>query len=987
MKSFSRLLNALACLRFLIVLFSLTLVARVEAQQLAETPVYFSYITVNEGLASNTVRALLQDRYGYIWIGTSRGLNRYDGHSIVQYPTTRSMTVTSLYELGDTVWIGTEKGLYLYSQPLDSVICFKSDNKKISLYNTNVSNFSADSKGCLWIATMGQGILRIGRGGIGVDAITTPNNDKVYGKVFVDRLDEVWATTNWAYSSLVKFDRLRGVFDEYKLDFGTDRKVNYRSIALTQSKDGIMWLATANGSLVKFNSTSRSAVEVLTPEMSGITNAHSIIEIKEGTLLIGSDKGLLLYSTEEESLRLHTTATGIRGSLSDNFVYPIISDRESGTWVGTYYGGINYYHPTTSDFASHVQSLHYNSVAGNVINHFCEDKYGRIWVASDDGGLTLYKPKEKFYLPVPLTNSGVHNVHALCTLGDKLYVGTYGQGMDVVDINTLAVENIPVFVDEKGKAIEKSSYEMFVDAQGCLWVGTFYDACIYDPVNKVFKVMKKLNSTVVDIKQSRTGEIWFATESSGVWSYSHKSKQWKHYEGEKLGAASKETGVMTNGLCLDSKGTLWLGTSNGLMRYDAKSDRFETVRISYSALSVLALEANGDDLWLATSIGLCRYSIKEKKVMQIYKGGGNLVSTDFLPSAIMRAMNGEMYVGTTHGFVSFNPKQMHHNDVVPKVVFTGLEIFNHPVPVGSELLPKSLNHIDELRLSHTQNVIRINYSAMSYVQPTDNMYSYYLEGFETEWVNAGNHHSVTYTNLAPGTYVLHVRATNNDGVLSEDTTLKIVITPPFYWNTTAQIIYILLICAGIYYLIYRIVRKEERRHEAEIEQINTQKEQAIQEIHIRKEQEIKEINTQKEQEIHEINTQKEQAIQEISLQKEQEVHDARIKFMTITPRDQEFLDKMEEVIEQNFSNPDLTVDQIASAIGISRTGLFTKLKTLADVTPNEMIQVIRLKHAAALLQENRYRVSEVCYMVGFSSPSYFSKCFQKQYGVTPAKYV
>ena len=264
---------------------------------------------------------------------------------------------------------------------------------------------------------------------------------------------------------------------------------------------------------------------------------------------------------------------------------------------------------------------------------------------------------------------------------------------------------------------------------------------------------------------------------------------------------------------------------------------------------------------------------------------------------------------------------------------------------------------------------------MSYLQPSDIVYSYWLEGFDEDWNGAGNHQSVTYTNLAPGTYTLHVKAMTNDGMESEDATLRIVITPPFYWNTPAKLLYLLLIIAALFFFVRHLLRKKERKHVAEIRELNVQKEQEIQEINIQKEQEIQELNIQKEQEI-----------QEINIQKEQEVHDARIRFMTITDKDHEFLDKMEEVIEQNFSNSELTVDYLASELGVSRSGLFAKTKALADVTPNEMIQVIRLKHAASLLLSGNYRVNEVCYMVGFSSPSYFAKCFQKQYGCTPAKY-
>ena len=96
---------------------------------------------------------------------------------------------------------------------------------------------------------------------------------------------------------------------------------------------------------------------------------------------------------------------------------------------------------------------------------------------------------------------------------------------------------------------------------------------------------------------------------------------------------------------------------------------------------------------------------------------------------------------------------------------------------------------------------------------------------------------------------------------------------------------------------------------------------------------------------------------------------------------------MTQIIEENMANSDLSVNFLAEQLGISRSGLFAKIKTLADITPNEMIQVVRLKRAAKLLREGKYLVSEVGYMVGFSNPSYFTKCFQKQFGIKPGDYI
>ena len=103
--------------------------------------------------------------------------------------------------------------------------------------------------------------------------------------------------------------------------------------------------------------------------------------------------------------------------------------------------------------------------------------------------------------------------------------------------------------------------------------------------------------------------------------------------------------------------------------------------------------------------------------------------------------------------------------------------------------------------------------------------------------------------------------------------------------------------------------------------------------------------------------------------------------------DNQFLTQLNEIIEANFSNPELSVDFLAEKLCISRSGLFAKIKTLANITPNELIQLVRLKKAASLLAENKYRINEICYMVGFNNPSYFAKCFQKQFGMKPGEFI
>ena len=938
------------------------------------TTLTFTHQSIDDGLSSNSVRALLQDKKGFMWIGTARGLNRYDGHRIIQVEDTRSLSIASMVEWGDSLLLGTSHGVYMYALRTDSLQSLGKGLQNVAKRGLHVADMKVDAKGRLWIATFGEGVVMVDlKKGTSVK-VNTPGDGKSYGCVFIDYKGMVWVSSNWEQHNLIRYNERSGRFDAFSLlwedadvdlltSFGASA-TNPAGTALWADTNGWLWMGGWNGFLLRFDPESHHAVIEMNPSQTKMYHVHSLTLLQEGWFLMGSDKGMALVDLKTKSARLHNRNMPNADAISDNFVYPIMQDREGGTWIGTFYGGVNYTHPVSGNFSSYVHSPYGHSVPGNVISRFCEDAQHRLWIASDDGGLCFFNPADGTFTSVNLSPNGTsHNAHALQLDGNLLYVGTYAQGMDIVDVNTLKVVNVPRFVDGQGNYIDATSYAIYKDLQQRLWVGTFHSVGVFHPDTRTFSDVQKVGAPVMDIKQDRKNVLWVATDGNGLWACMPDGR-WKHYQ--KFGHNAENVDELESVYTIyeDERGTLWVGLEKGLFRYDREKDTFEQVRLYKKRIGVYGLVSMDGKLWIASSSGIICYSQKKQEVERVYKRGENISSIDFIPSAIYCNEEGRVYLGTTNGFVTFQPKQMHRNEIQPQVVFTGLDIFNRPVPVGGDILPEDLPYLDELRLSYRENVFRIHFSAMSFWQPSDISYSYYLEGFDDEWIDAGNHRNVTYTNLVPGTYVLHVRATTNDGVRSKESTLRIVITPPFYWNTPAKIIYVLLILASVFFFVRYLLRKKEQKHV----------------------EEIKEIHVQKEHEIEEIYEQKNQEIEQINIQKEQEVHDARLRFMTISDKDQAFLDKMEEVLERNFSNPDLSVDFLASELGVSRSGLFAKIKNLADVTPNEMIQVIRLKHAASLLATGNYRVNEVCYMVGFSSPSYFAKCFQKQYGCTPAKY-
>ena len=172
--------------------------------------------------------------------------------------------------------------------------------------------------------------------------------------------------------------------------------------------------------------------------------------------------------------------------------------------------------------------------------------------------------------------------------------------------------------------------------------------------------------------------------------------------------------------------------------------------------------------------------------------------------------------------------------MLPPVIITELEIDNKEIQTGNKLLPKSLNQLEELDLSYKENAFSLLYASLSYCTPNKNKYAYKLEGFDKDWNYVGSQNKATYTNLPAGTYLFKVKATNNDGIWNEKgTSLKITIHPPFYWSTASKLLYFVLVCIAFGFVIRFIIKRTEKKHTAEINKLNANKEKEVHEAKIK----------------------------------------------------------------------------------------------------------------------------------------------------------
>ncbi len=1303
----------------------------------ASNALRFRHFSVEDGLSSNSVRALMQDKHGFLWLGTDEGLNRYDGTNVKLYRLKKqgaNEAISSLYDTTDKIWIGTDEGVYTYDYKTEAIEPFHVATSNDIRIKANTNHITQDKDGNLWFATIGQGVFRYNPAGNRLEQYEFKSSNGLIASILVDSENQIWAVTSWGEPGISKLNKVENRFEPFELIYES-RKHSSNALIMLEDSEHALWLGTWECGLQKFDKYTGKVTVYLHPANgTGATHIHSMMEYAPHQLLIGSDDGLLLFNTVTEEYQLFTEDETNPHSLSNRFVYPIIKDHEGGVWIGTYYGGINYISPNTGQFESFVHSRFSNSVNGTVIGRFCEDPSGRIWIASDDGGLNCYSTKDRsftHYMPSPHKNSiSYHNIHALCMDGDRLWIGTYTGGVNVLDLQTGAFKVYSSLPNDPTSLDGTSSYAIFKDRKERIWVTSMSGVNLYNKEKDNFIRIKNLDALTIDIDQDTQENLWFSTQGKGLFKYHPEKQIWKNYRHDDKVPNSLPNNQV-NCTLIDTSGEMWVGTMNGLCKYNAEEDGFETIPLEIPSHNICSIIEDQRILWLTTTKGLVRYVPGES--CQIFTRSDGLQSDQFLPNAGFKASDGKIYIGSVNGFNAFYPYQIKTNVVLPPVVITELEIYNKKIQVGDKLLPMALNQMKELELSYQDNVFSLLYASLSYCIAKKNKYAYKLEGFDKDWNYVGSQNKATYTNLPAGTYTFRVKATNNDGIWNEKgTSLKITIHPPFYWSTASKLFYFAVICVAFGFFIRFIIKRTEKKHTAEINKLNENKEKEVHEAKIkfftmiaheirtpvsliigplekimkssltlpatvRDDLNIIDRNSQRllflvnqlldfrkvEQEgmkmkfvsqpvyqllkavcerfepfimqhgaqlqveypdpdftamvdsealtklvsnlltnaskytkdkvilsciVHpeqhtftirvtdngigiskeeqakifkpfyqamdnkpgtgiglsivkgiveshngcievesEVNKgssfivtlpieQSQESAQEeegailnnpaipedilpgslptaspknkpgmlivddneemlnflsgsfadkysiltaedgveaLEKLKEGEVAliisdwmmprmngvelckavranqaTSHIPFILLTAKtdtnskiegmdcgadayiekpfsvqyleaciknlvdlrnllrqkfskmpmvplnsiannsmDDKFLTRLNEIIEENFSNSELSVDFLAEQLCISRSGLFAKIKTLANITPNELIQVVRLKKAAALLSENKYRINEICYMVGFNNPSYFAKCFQKQFGMKPGEFV
>lgn len=758
-------------------------------------------------LSNLHINAFCQDATGYMWIATSRGLNKYNGYEYIHYfkeeGNEHSLPhdqVTSLFlDSRSRLWVGTNAGMVYYDSRKDlfTRCLIREDETPRCVYG-----FAEDSGGRIWVCMMD---------GIGV----------------IDSVDEGG----------------RRILDYKEMDpeLGLFKKLEIAS-------DGFLWIVMERG-VLKYD-TAGDTYRVVWESPDAVL--QDMFAGEADSLYLATDKGLEVIDGSDGRLLALPPAITANSVLKTAGIAQITKSDHALLIAGDH--GLFRFNLITKELTELSGQVSSPERKWQKITSCYPDSFGNLWIGTFNNGYTvLYRDRKKFNPDITLSQL-LQDIFVTAVTagkgGDNLWVGTRYNGL--FSYNRKTGESLNYHLDNSlifAKARNNFVQSLFVDSSNRLWVGLTDGACVLDVGKSGNPVSSFLNGLggVVSIAEDDRHRIWIGTESSGLFIYSEPGAAPVHILPERSKNVTRIL-VLKSGkilvsffsdnvyivdpetlerfplieegsdpslqdvlsscitMCETSPNSIWLGSyTSGMMNVNIGTGKYEIYRTADGLPSNDVLGIVPDDqshLWLSTSFGLSRFDLKEKRFSNFFSFDG-VNGNQFHEKACFKTPDQMIFMGGNYGLTFFNPAQIMLDTVHPKVVLERLKILNQTVaPSNGNILSENLIYTRSITLNHRQNVFTIDYSAIGFTGYQKYVYAYKLEGLDNDWNEVGSYRRATYMNLKPGVYTFKVRVRNESGVWSEPCApLDICVKAAPYLTGWAYAFYLLLFAALVYLFI------------------------------------------------------------------------------------------------------------------------------------------------------------------------------------------
>ncbi|MGQ1889609.1 hybrid sensor histidine kinase/response regulator transcription factor [Thermophagus sp. OGC60D27] len=793
-------------------------------------PLYFSNLTIEHGLPSNTTNSIVQDPYGFIWIGTAEGLCRYDGFKMIAFQKSAtpgslpSDEISALTCNNDILWVGTWDGLYTINVRTFQV-------KQINVgENRIIRTLYIDRSENVWIGTA-SGLLKYNEKRNVYTFYNTSNSGLSHNTIrsfYEAQNGDLWIGT---------YDGLNRYRNDTIIAF--DVKGNYKPLlknnlivsinGCPQTKDSLLWVGTETG-LARFN-TYTGQYELFNASNTEFSNeVIKTIYIQNDTLLwLGTDFGLDIFNTSSGVVTTFFHDPMVNNTIANNVVWEIYEDRQNRLWLITS-GGVSladrgdpYYHLHEEFFRFQEPRI------GNQIRNILTDHHGNIWLATIHGVVQRHPSgrRETFSTTsAPSKRLLLDNVYALDEDDyGRIWIGTAG-GINIWDPVNKKMHSVTVGQENGLTSNYISGFAK--DYKGNFWISAWEGGLfkVIDmnviPEKMKFKLMDKEGNGLL---LSHNGDIYYGI-GDRLWKMDRFSLQKKPLPIINQLMEEKSITALLSGESQD----LWLAAEELLFKYDLHSDSATQIHVNLTPpQKILNLEKDPEgNIWGTTQNAIFRVDVLHNEMISIpinqvspFKG--------FYSGCSALTQSGTILFGGDNAFVEINPKRIDLPKINSQVHITGLRINNQNIlPFRTPILQTDIAYANTLKLKHYQNSLTFEFSTLDYLSPDKGQFRYRLTPAQNQWIyNSGNNNFAVFANVKPGEYLFQVQGTNHLGIWSDTTELKIIISPSIWLSKGFLAIYLLLIVAMTYFVFRVFSYRQKLRNELQIVKIEKQHSEAL----------------------------------------------------------------------------------------------------------------------------------------------------------------
>lgn len=803
----------------IIFVWSFSLAQNGNSSEINTASIYFETISTKNNLPNSVIYNIEQDSLGFLWLSSDDGLFRYDGQNFQVYTSSpknsNSLSNNSFLDMKldsyGNPWLLFPEELNKLDTKTGKITHYRQKKIETSQQLYSGYEFAITPENNIFITSRNGGLLFLH------NSDSSIKNLIEYKKVFPALSNNLEAI---AYNNNCLFvgKRYEGIYQIF-LNEDNSKILNVSKIANSEhlefsiiypDNNNNLWVGTSNGLIrVNLNNGKVNNFESKLRNNRFLPESEvlSLFVDKRNNLWIGTrENGLSIVpiaeieDKEEQASSIRYTPANNDGSLSNRCINKIFEDSDGNIWLGTYSGGIQF----VTDYNKKIHSLNYipghpKSISHKKVWGITEDKNGNIWIGTDGGGIDVWHPQKGIIKRLNCAN-GLSDNAILCattTSNGELWIGTYRGGINRINPETGKIriyKNLPSATAGIYTSDIRIIYQTPV---GKIWIGTNANGVCYynENNNSVINIPELGNIDVRAFYQSSGNILWIGTLGSGLIKYNLLDKTIKTFKVE----VNSENCISSNSINYIAEGPnekLWLGTEvGGLSCFNTETEYFDNFDLrdglaNNSILSILN-DSNGY-LWVSTNVGISRFNPVDKSFIN-YNQENGVLPGEFLNSSCIKAANGTFYFGSSNGLNYFDPKFIEPSPVLPKVVFTELKIFDENIQPGDEIIDKNIEYNPVIQLNHKQSVFTVGFQALQYPFAHKCQYSYMLDGYDGQWNMARINNSATYRQLPAGTYNLKVKASNADGVWSNEVaSLQIKIIPPFWETTWAFIAYFII---------------------------------------------------------------------------------------------------------------------------------------------------------------------------------------------------